>query len=45
MSDLLEILDDLEDQDRLNAITLLAALDLEKSKLVFDEDRLDRLDY
>ncbi len=31
--------------DLYNAITLLAALDLEKSKLVFDEDRLNRLDY
>jgi hypothetical protein len=31
--------------DLYNAISLLAALDLEKSKLVFDEDRLDRLDY
>jgi hypothetical protein len=31
--------------DLYNAITLLAALDLEKSMLVFDEDRLDQLDY
>lgn len=31
--------------DLYNTIALLAALDLEKSKLVFDEDRLDRLDY
>lgn len=31
--------------DLYNAIALLAALDLEKSRLVFDEDRLDRLDY
>lgn len=31
--------------DLYNTICLLAALDLEKSKLVFDEDRLDRLDY
>lgn len=31
--------------DLYNAITLLAALDLEKSTLVFDEDRLDKLDY
>ncbi len=31
--------------DLYNAIALLAALDLEKSTLVFDEDRLDRLDY
>jgi len=31
--------------DLYNAIALLAALDLEKSMLVFDEDRLDKLDY
>lgn len=31
--------------DLYNAVALLAALDLEKSTLVFDEDRLDRLDY
>ncbi|WP_297572255.1 hypothetical protein [uncultured Actinomyces sp.] len=31
--------------DLYNAIALLAALDLEKSTLVFDEDRLDQLDY
>ncbi len=31
--------------DLYNAVALLAALDLEKSKLVFDEDRLDKLDY
>lgn len=31
--------------DLYNAIALLAALDLEKSKLVFDENRLDQLDY
>lgn len=31
--------------DLYNAISLLAALDLERSKLVFDEDRLDKLDY
>lgn len=31
--------------DLYNAIALLAALDLEKSKLVFDENRLDKLDY
>lgn len=31
--------------DLYNTICLLAALDLEKSKLVFDEDRLDQLDY
>lgn len=31
--------------DLYNTVALLAALDLEKSKLVFDEDRLDRLDY
>lgn len=31
--------------DLYNAIALLAALDLEKSSLVFDEDWLDKLDY
>lgn len=31
--------------DLYNAICLLAALDLEKSTLVFDENRLDQLDY
>lgn len=31
--------------DLYNAICLLAALDLEKSTLVFDENRLDKLDY
>ena len=31
--------------DLYNAIALLAALDLEKSTLVFDENRLDKLDY
>lgn len=31
--------------DLYNAIALLAALDLEKSTLVFDENRLDQLDY
>lgn len=31
--------------DLYNAIALLAALDLEKSKLVFDDNRLDKLDY
>lgn len=31
--------------DLYNAIALLAALDLERSTLVFDENRLDKLDY